>query len=764
MASSRRDGKPVVAKAAPARPPLAGGRMRVVPVSPGISWVEVPEADLRVLCGCPADSVKHLIKRGLIIPTERMGVTFETGPNAILLSDVSLQNGAFCNLSEFPILQMLYRQGMLIPGHPNCSGRKLLIMGLAQQVDAQLDYVMRGNYGLLSEAELIAAGTPPEMAQEWMRMKLRFAFGAIRTSRDLLDTCVIGDGPAILSGGVTVRRLELNVFEFAYDGEIAVVDLNLGLGRTYQTPFHLGYHDLERDYFSVVHSGEGDGWDAERAAMSTILMFQGKVYLIDAGPNIHATLQALGIGVQEVEGIFHTHCHDDHFCGLTTLFRADHRIKYYATPWVRASVAKKLAALTAIGEESFGEYFEVCDLDMGVWNDIEGLEVMPIFSPHPVETTVFHFRTPWEDGYRSYGHMADIVSLDVLGQMVDDDETRHGISSALMARVRHDYLVPADIKKLDIGGGLIHGCAEDFRDDASGKIILAHTALPLTRAQKSIGSGAPFGTVDSLIPSYQEYRLRAAHGYLAEYFLGVPEHQIRILLNHPVATFNPESILLREGSVCDDIHLILTGLVETIEPDSDSNATLSAGAMVGESYALSGEPSRETFRALSFVRALRIPALLYRSFVERNHMTERIWRLADLRTFFNHTWLFGESLSNLTEVRISEASQSHYLATGEELDVAGQDGVYMVRDGMVQRSVGGLAVEYCGIGEPFNESEVLFGQPSTGTLTATMRTELLLVPGSMVRDIPVVRWKLLELHQRRMRTFSSLNKPDPVSP
>ena len=46
----------------------------------------------------------------------------------------------------------------------------------------------------------------------------------------------------------------------------------------------------------------------------------------------------------KIEGIFHTHAHDDHFAGFTTLMRADHRIKYFATPLVRASVAKKLSA------------------------------------------------------------------------------------------------------------------------------------------------------------------------------------------------------------------------------------------------------------------------------------------------------------------------------------------------------------------------------------------------------------------------------------
>ena len=104
-------------------------QINVVDVVPGISWIEIPEADLRILCGCPADSVKHLMRRGLIRPATVAGTHCETGPNVILLSDVMVQNGAFCNLAEFPVLQMLYRQGMILPGHPNNTGRKPLLMG-----------------------------------------------------------------------------------------------------------------------------------------------------------------------------------------------------------------------------------------------------------------------------------------------------------------------------------------------------------------------------------------------------------------------------------------------------------------------------------------------------------------------------------------------------------------------------------------------------------------------------------------------------------
>ncbi|MCI3952343.1 MAG: Bacteriohemerythrin, partial [Burkholderiales bacterium] len=96
--------------------------IRKIPVSTGILWVEVPSADVRILCGCPEDAVKHLLRKGLIIPIEINGIACETGPNAILLSDLAIQNGRVCSRSEFPVLQMLYNQGLIVPDHPRNTG------------------------------------------------------------------------------------------------------------------------------------------------------------------------------------------------------------------------------------------------------------------------------------------------------------------------------------------------------------------------------------------------------------------------------------------------------------------------------------------------------------------------------------------------------------------------------------------------------------------------------------------------------------------
>ncbi|MFK4763893.1 bacteriohemerythrin [Desulfobaculum sp. SPO524] len=729
-----------------------------IQVIKGVYWVEVPDANLRLLCGCPADVVKHLMKRGFIQSRHRDGVVFESGPNAILLSDVLVQSGAFSNLAEFPVLQMLYRQGMLIPGHPGNTGERPLLVGAEPQVRAQMNYIHRGNYGLLSAQELRAAGVPQKRAEELMRMKLRFAFGRIRHPSELLESRILGNAPAEIRGGVTVRRLRLNVFEIEYDSSSVTVDLNLPQGSSgYDAPYPLGFNDVRREYFAVVHSGCGDGWDVNRPAMASIVMFQGRVYLIDAGPNILHSLTALGIGVNEVEGIFHTHAHDDHFCGLATLMRSDHRIKYYAVPHVRESVARKLAALVDRDLSDFDRYFDPHDLAEGEWNDIAGLEVRPVFSPHPVETTVLLLRALDGRGYKSYAHFADIVSLKVLEDMVTEDDSAPGVSAKMLQSVREDYLTFANLKKLDIGGGLIHGNAEDFAEDTSQKLVLAHVSRDLTGREKEIGSGAPFGMVDVLIHGEQDYVKMYAFYYLQTYFPTIPRHQIKMLLNNEVVTFNPETILLRKGTVPSAIYLVLTGAVEMIDTVGEVRNVLSAGGLVGEIAGMVRAPVQETFRAMNFVYALRIPSALYLEFVRRGGLYHDIERLQDRRDFLQKSWLFGESLSYPVQNIIANSMATERYEAGAELQVGldGDRSLYVVSEGEVEVLIGDSVLEVLRSGDFFGEGCVLFSTPCVHGLRVKTTAQLFRIRHDEILDVPIIRWKLFETYERRMRLMVS---------
>ncbi len=394
-----------------------------------------------------------------------------------------------------------------------------------------MDYIYRGNYGFTSLEEIISAGAPEELAREIEQIKLKFAFGQIKPTKEFVDAIYVDNEFKNIRNGVSTRRIGTNVFEIKYADETVTVDLNLPTYQDYESPYTLNFHLTKRSYFSVVHLGEGDGWDPKNPCMSSILMYHGKIYLIDAGPNITDSLNALGISTNEIEGIFHTHSHDDHFAGLPALIRADRRIKYYSTPLVRASVTNKLSTLINLGPDTFAKYFDVRDLTFNEWNNIEGLEVRPLYSPHPVENNIFIFRTMWEDSYRSYAHLADIASLKILKNMIRKDPSLPGITQEFYDQTKENYLIPADIKKLDIGGGLIHGEAEDFREDNSGKIFLSHTSRPLTSKQKEIGSGAPFGMVDELISSPRDYTLQIAFRFLRAYFPDAPHYQLDTFLN-----------------------------------------------------------------------------------------------------------------------------------------------------------------------------------------------------------------------------------------
>ncbi|MFW5696137.1 MAG: hypothetical protein ACOCYB_13275, partial [Alkalispirochaeta sp.] len=180
--------------------------------------------------------MKHLMRRGFITDVERDGKHWETGPNAVLLSDVSIQNGDFANLTEFVVLQMFYRQGMIIPRHPNNTGTKPKIIGARDQIAAQREYIFRGNYGLTSVEELLDAGVEPELAEEFFRIKQQFAFGAIRTPEELIDFVPVRDQPVTIAPGVDIERVASNTYRISYGGDYEEVSLNLSPAEQYQPP------------------------------------------------------------------------------------------------------------------------------------------------------------------------------------------------------------------------------------------------------------------------------------------------------------------------------------------------------------------------------------------------------------------------------------------------------------------------------------------------------------------------------------------------
>ncbi|MGA0394192.1 MAG: cyclic nucleotide-binding domain-containing protein [Rhodospirillales bacterium] len=483
--------------------------------------------------------------------------------------------------------------------------------------------------------------------------------------------------------------------------------------------------------------------------MSSVITYQGKIYLIDAGPNLMSVLNGLGINVNEIEGIFHTHGHDDHFAGLTTLMRTDHRIKYFATPLVRESVTKKFCALVSIPEADFKTYFNIQDLEFNEWSNIDGLEVRPVFSPHPVETSIFYFRALGDDGYRTYGHLADIAAFDVLDDMVADGNGGGGVSKELVERTKAEYLTPVDVKKIDIGGGLIHGQAKDFASDQSKKLILSHIDREFTQDEKEIGEGAPYGTIDQLIPTYQDYVRRAAYEFVTDHFSQIPEYELRTLLNRPIETFNPETTLLRAGDIPENIYLVLTGNVEFVDAQYHLEGDLTAGSFLGELPAIEHRPSHRTYRAKSFVKALSFPIKLYIDLVERHGLMLEMANLIQRRYFLQRTRLFGDSVSSPVQERLAGAMTERHLKKGDELSKDNIRSLLLVKEGTLARTRDGKKIETLGEGDVIGVVLAMGQVRGQTVFVAEGPCELYEIPILAIQNIPTVRWKLFESFRHR---------------
>ena len=479
--------------------------------------------------------------------------------------------------------------------------------------------------------------------------------------------------------------------------------------------------------------------------------------MVDAGPNILHTLRALSIDISEISGVFHTHAHDDHFAGLPTLMQSDHRIKYYATPLVRASVSKKLSALMSMDESKFSQYFEIHDLKFDKWNYLEGLEVKPIFSPHPLETNIFLFRALGEDGYKTYAHWADITSFEVFKQMVVKDSPHEGVSQEFFDKVKTDYFIPADLKKVDIGAGLIHGQAKDFKGDKSEEIILAHTSTSLSLQQKEIGSERSFGTVDILISTPQDYLRRQAYKFLLEFFPKVHLKRLQVLLNCPVISFNPGTIIQKMGDPVSKIFLILAGSVELIHPELEIQNILSNGCFIGDVSLLRNAPLLGTWRAVSHVQALQLPASLYRTFLEESELYEQMKSIQDNIEFLQETWLFGEGISYLVQNKIAQKMSQRHFKKGELITKGESLGIYLLKEGELQiLNSKEEEIETLKPGDFFGE-EVLFPELTIDfQFKETKPSVFYFINESSLVEIPIVHWKLLEILKKRTSILKKL--------
>lgn len=715
-------------------------------ISPGIIWVAIEEANLYMCCGCPADTAKHLKNAGVVNRIVVDGKACEDGPNAILLSDVFIQNGQIANLAEFPMLQMLYLQGMNIPDHPNYSKIKPILIGYENQINAQVSYISLGNHGLTDIDEIMEGGISRENAEKIFATKLHYSGGEIKDISELVASCILNAEKQEIKNGVFIHRTGINKFRITYHEESVDVDLNLKANQHYLAPYELPYREVKSEMFSVTHSGEGNGWDKTRPCMASIVHHQDKIYLIDAGPNILSNLSYLGIGLSEIDGIFLTHIHDDHFAGITELLNVERKLNLYATKLIRRTAEKKLKSLMNSEIDLIHVAFNWIDLDFGAWREIDGMEVQPIYSPHTVETNVFNFRVFDGDEYKVYTHLADTINFKEFKIIIENSP---GIFSEDEFDILKDsYLSKVNLKKIDVGGGLIHGHLSDYDDDQSEIVVLAHTSS-VFESDKDNLINVNFGDSHTLIQK-ENFKLLKSKSlkFLKKYFNTLNDDQLHVLADQNVKKFEPGEVICSENDGQKKLMLVLSGLVH-YENEDGILQTIDARNFIGFSKRYFRHKLPESYLARSYVQCLEFDETFFNQVIQEYNLIDEFNMRISIIKILRESRLIHESLSISVNNRISKYAEIMSFDGDDLSDSLLQNKLFIIIEGKVNIEFGtghDLTIkEY----EHFGGIGLLKQHRRRQKYIFKEKITALSIPIDLIEQVPKLIWRLIEMDEKR---------------
>jgi hemerythrin len=159
-------------------------------------------------------------------------------------------------------------------------------------------------------------------------------------------------------------------------------------------------------------------------------------------------------------------------------------------------------------------------------------------------------------------------------------------------------------------------------------------------------------------------------------------------------------------------------------------------------------PAPESYRALGFVRALRIPRDLYVDFVTRSALYRQTVQSHDKREFLRSVPLFADGVSGVTLNRLLHAAEPRTMRRGDRL-LPPRDELIVLQDGAAQLATSVGYRERLGAGSHFG-AVTLAGVPIDGADIEVLEDlHAYSLPIAEVLELPVVRWKLLETHRRR---------------
>jgi hemerythrin len=119
------------------------------------------------------------------------------------------------------------------------------------------------------------------------------------------------------------------------------------------------------------------------------------------------------------------------------------------------------------------------------------------------------------------------------------------------------------------------------------------------------------------------------------------------------------------------------------------------------------------------------------------------------------TWLFGEQVSFPTQNKVAQLMYKEIFAKDDEISQQDGSNLYILNKGEVKIYSENKLIQTLSQGKFFGEEKILHQSSHLFKAKVVKQSEIFVIPGKILSNIPVVSWKLLETFEKRMKILGT---------
>jgi CRP-like cAMP-binding protein len=560
---------------------------------------------LRVLFGAPPEIARRLKADQVPGPDGKLTPNY---PDVVVCPGARVVHNTPALCPEFILFA-----GAFLGGRYDWAGQRMTAplrwVGSPEEL-ADVTVVMKECFLGVDEKQLRSRVRSNKAVREMLLDDQRFFALAGKDGRyhDLAHYCATEpwgpDGAVTLAEGVQIRHLPApGRFAATYQGETAQISLTYqGLAAPlWADRYPTRNEPLLPDQFGFTVLGSDSAFSNAGPTTTNLLGLGGAFFLWDCSPFTSWILDRLGISLDDIQGIFVSHIHDDHVVDLYRFAWNGHRLtELITTAEVREQVLRKFAALWGVTRRDVEEAFTWRLVRPGRAFQVNGASIRIHYGSHPIPS----FGARFEYQGHVFGFTGDSSSRS--GPVGLDTQLERG----LISPERHAFLASFPSRQftlVDAGEATIHGFVRDFMAFDPSGIALAHRSDVPAPFNQTLKLATPL-FARTLVPGNPAALDAVAVGECLTLLGDRRSPWVNRLLSAATPQSFPAGTHLAElDGPQPGVHVVVAGSVAAHLP-SGVVVTQERGALVGERSRL-GLPGVPV-RAVGPVRVLTLPGPL----------------------------------------------------------------------------------------------------------------------------------------------------------